>query len=129
MTDPELRAACQQIVTHLRARLTPEIRAELVAEAEAAIFGSDWFKRGVAKARKRNAKRRDYGSKVAAILSLLSRHPWANAAEIANETGLDQVTVCQRLILLRKSGRIERRGERRHYQYALAVPASDQAAE
>lgn len=128
MTDLQLRQACQQIALRFRAALTAEIRAELVREAEAAIFGSSWFKRGVKKARKRKPVR-DYGSKVSAVLAVLSRHPWANAAEIANETGFDQVTVYQRLILLRKSGRIERRGERRHYQYAIAVPASAQAAE
>jgi hypothetical protein len=128
MTDLQLHSACPHLLTQLRAVLTPQIRAELVEQAERAVYGSDWFKRGVTQARKRKA-RPDYGSKVAAILTLLSRRNWIGAAEIANETGLDQVTVCQRLILLRKSGRIERRGERRRYQYAIAVPTSAQAAE
>jgi hypothetical protein len=43
MTDLDLRAACAAIVANIR----EQERQRLIAEAEAAIYGADWFKRGV----------------------------------------------------------------------------------
>jgi hypothetical protein len=43
MTDLQLRQACAAIVANIR----EQERQRLLVEAEAAIYGSGWFKRGV----------------------------------------------------------------------------------
>jgi hypothetical protein len=43
VTDLQLRQACAAIVANIR----EQERQRLLAEAEAAIYGSSWFKRGV----------------------------------------------------------------------------------
>jgi hypothetical protein len=53
MTDLDLRLACQEIADRLRESIRAEVRAELVQQAEQAIYGSSWFNSGVKRARLR----------------------------------------------------------------------------
>ncbi len=134
MTDADLRAACQQIVAHLRARLTPQIRAELVEQAEAALYGSSWLKRGVGKARKRRAQpkqtrryqRRDGGQTVPQrLLNALDRREFS-AVGLANETGITLPIVRTTLTRLTREGRVTHNGSR---PALYSLPMAAQAAE
>lgn len=117
MTDLELRQACQSIVSTIR----EQERAKLIAEAESAIYGSDWFKSGVKRARlrlvekpklTRSYSRRDGKPTLPDRIFDVLYNVELSAADIACFIGEKLPIVRTTLTRLHREGRVQHDGQR-----------------